>query len=577
MSQSPAGEAEFELARDPESDFRKSLKHINRLMRQGGSLSGHERNCTFINARGETFGTASSVAGFDFPDDARAVATTDWDADGDLDVWISNRTSPRVRFLRNDLPTPNQSNSLSLLLKGQSCNRDAVGARVSVYFANDRRPVTRTVRAGEGFLSQSSKWLHFGSGAATSEGGPPQVDKVEIRWPNGSLQTIDRLAGGKRYRIVENGQPEEFPSRSGSQLTIVASEPPPFEEPTQARVALTSPLAVPSLPYKPFSTEATVNAIDDATPTLINLWASWCQPCVKELRGFTKHQEAIRAVGLQLVAIAVDSELDERATTAVQLVEEMSFPFSTGESTPELIQRLKTIHGLPFALDIAMPVPVSFLVDKSDRVVAMYRGPVDVERLLQDVTARRRGSEAWQRATLPLRGRWNEIPAPLNRLAIPRDLLFRRQVNEAFRYVQRFAGDFAEEKEFPKLRAWLGDELIKADRARAGILQYQMALKDAPDDVTLMNNYAWQLATQQEASVRNGERAVYWAERAARATHHLNAGILDTLAASYAANGEFEKAVQTISTAIRLANDPATARRLSGRRDQYRRGEPLRD
>ena len=50
---------------------------------------------------------------------------TDWDADGDLDFWISNRNGPRIRFLKNDYRA--NHHFLALQLQGVSCNRDAIG------------------------------------------------------------------------------------------------------------------------------------------------------------------------------------------------------------------------------------------------------------------------------------------------------------------------------------------------------------------------------------------------------------------------------------------------------------------
>ena len=65
------------------------------------SLLVRERNCAFINCKGQGFADNSSISGFDFPDDARALITTDWDFDGDLDVWVSCRNAPRIRLLEN--------------------------------------------------------------------------------------------------------------------------------------------------------------------------------------------------------------------------------------------------------------------------------------------------------------------------------------------------------------------------------------------------------------------------------------------------------------------------------------------
>ena len=58
----------------------------------------------------------------------------DWDFDGDLDLWIANRSGPQVRFLRNDLVTPHHF--LAIRLEGKTCNRDAIGARVELTLKN---------------------------------------------------------------------------------------------------------------------------------------------------------------------------------------------------------------------------------------------------------------------------------------------------------------------------------------------------------------------------------------------------------------------------------------------------------
>ena len=61
------------------------------MIDSGKAFSGNERNCVFLNTRDGRFADISAGSGLDFPDDGRAIAVTDWDQDGDLDLWISNR------------------------------------------------------------------------------------------------------------------------------------------------------------------------------------------------------------------------------------------------------------------------------------------------------------------------------------------------------------------------------------------------------------------------------------------------------------------------------------------------------
>ena len=100
---------------------------LHALIRNGHSFSGRERHCCFLNTGGRQFANVSAISGLDLVDDGRAAACVDWDQDGDLDLWLSNRTGPQVRFLRNDVPTSHHY--LAVRLIGRTCNRDAIGAR----------------------------------------------------------------------------------------------------------------------------------------------------------------------------------------------------------------------------------------------------------------------------------------------------------------------------------------------------------------------------------------------------------------------------------------------------------------
>ena len=100
------------------------------MLSQGRSFSGRERNCAYMNTGGQRFANISTASGIDFPDDGRAVGVVDWDQDGDLDLWMTNRNGPQIRLLRNDIGT--DRSYVSVRLVGRTCNRDAIGARVEV-------------------------------------------------------------------------------------------------------------------------------------------------------------------------------------------------------------------------------------------------------------------------------------------------------------------------------------------------------------------------------------------------------------------------------------------------------------
>jgi hypothetical protein len=111
---------------------------------------------------------------------SRCAATADFDHDGRLDLVVNNFNDAPYYF-RNKLP---QNNYLAVRLTGTRSNRDAIGAVVRVHVAGDI--LTRQVQAAGGYLSQSSKTLHFAFGKHD------QVERMEIRWPMGRPQTIER-------------------------------------------------------------------------------------------------------------------------------------------------------------------------------------------------------------------------------------------------------------------------------------------------------------------------------------------------------------------------------------------------
>ncbi len=57
--------------------------------------------------------------------------------------------------------------------------------------------MVRQVHAAGGYLSHSSRTLHFGLGDR------PDIDRVEIRWPRGLRQTIERPAINQLHKITE--------------------------------------------------------------------------------------------------------------------------------------------------------------------------------------------------------------------------------------------------------------------------------------------------------------------------------------------------------------------------------------
>ena len=164
-----------------EGDFgeivERTLRLVSELCRKGFSLAGDQHNRCFLSLGQLGFANLSAVSGLDLPDDTRAVATTDWDKDGDTDIVMTCRTGPQLRIFCNQLDTANEF--VSFDLTGTDSNADAIGAQIEVFLAGKNRPLVKILQAGSGFLSQSSKHIVFGLGPE------PEIQKVVVTWPNG--------------------------------------------------------------------------------------------------------------------------------------------------------------------------------------------------------------------------------------------------------------------------------------------------------------------------------------------------------------------------------------------------------
>ena len=91
------------------------------------------------------------------------------------------------------------------------------------------------------------------------------------------------------------------------------------------------------------------------------------------------------------------------------------------------------------------------------------------------------------------------------------------------------------------------------------IAHYEKAIEAQPDFFEALTNLAWIFASSPEANIRNGPKAVELAEKASRLTDDTSPVILRTLAAAYATNKSFDKALDTSRRALRSAQEQHNA------------------
>lgn len=576
------------------------------MIQQGRSWSGHERNCAFLNT-GEAgvsgqsrFATISAVTGLDFDDDARGIAVLDWDHDGDLDLWIRNRNAPSLRLMKNEAGRE-AGNFLRLHLRGDgvSSNADVIGARVEVILSNSDLPIVRSVRAGDTFLSQSSKVLHFGLGTDSNA----TIEKVSVRWPDheGTQVVFDTgLEPNHTYRIEQGMEPVQLSVR----MTPVL-EPLPVELPVEEstiRVFAQSYLPLSGLSYRDATGDEIIYEAKPEDWTLLNLWATWCSPCRAELQSLSARADELKAAKIEVVALSVDLTSDfspesPLVAEATGILEELQFPFLSGFAGAEMVSGLQAINDNLTSLNRDLPVPCSFLVSPSNRIVAIYKGPVSVDQILEDAKSEDDTPGDRLKKTMALGGtlvpsqQVSDARADLEaalQFSMGRQMFPVSSLAGAMHFSEalRLKQDFIEPRihlaialnkmnQLTPAREQLaivlsldpGDEeksaayyqlseiALKQGALDEAMTQLEATIRFDPSHVFALNNLGFLLASKNQVGSEAFERALGIVERAVEKTEQKQPNFLDTLGGVYQKAGRFEEAITVFETALTIAKE----------------------
>jgi tetratricopeptide (TPR) repeat protein len=134
--------------------------------------------------------------------------------------------------------------------------------------------------------------------------------------------------------------------------------------------------------------------------------------------------------------------------------------------------------------------------------------------------------------------------------------------------------------EIPETHFDLSNLLASKHDFDGAIAELKTAIEMKPNWPVALNSLAWILATQPNARLRNGPEAVRLAEQAVALTGSKDAGMLDTLAATYAEAGQFPNAIKAAESAIDIAknsNQTNLVTEISGRLQLYKAGTAFRE
>jgi len=356
--------AEEEVEGEDKVEFHKT--HMSEIFGDGFSFSGYERDLVKWNDGAGTFVDVSGVSGADSISDGRGTVYADFDNDGDLDIFLTAMQHKTHYLFRNNIGQDN--NYLRVELVGTDSGTDAYGAVIELESASGRQQKIKF--GGAGYLSQSDGRVLFGLGS------DERVKSLSIRWPSGAVHQANDLGVNQTLRFTEGAQDQEtvaltrfsFPRPWNSAEKLLA------ESGLSIGDAFPT-LLLESLPGGPAGLE---EVGDHGRRTLVNLWATWCTSCVREMPELERLAPSFRAAGIDLVGISLD----------FQAVDSVS-PYlgELGISYPNFVIKEQGMELLFPGGEIQ--VPLTFLLAPDGTIEAIWAGwTASVERELMSLAGR---------------------------------------------------------------------------------------------------------------------------------------------------------------------------------------------
>lgn len=378
----------------PSPDYERGWNAINELIRADSTWNGFERNVFLANNRDGTFSEVSGVVGLDFLDDSRSFALADIDRDGRLEIILKNRTAPQLRILHNAMK--DLGAAIAFRLRGTNSNRDAIGAAVTVEAGGHRQ--TKILQAGSGFLSQHTKELFFGLGKA------PGPVRASIRWPGGFTQGFEKLPVNHRVEMREGvGTFRAKPFAVSPPTYATESEPQKAEPlPGSAETWLVQPIDAPDFALPNLAGETIRLSSFRGHVVLLHFWTTTAPACLAELRLLEGHLARLSAHDLRLLCINVDDPQDAGAVELFARKQGISAPILLGSQ--EVAGVYNILYRFLFDRRRDLALPTSFLLGRESMIVKVFQGPLDPNRLVDDIRTIPDTPGGFVNKALPIRG-----------------------------------------------------------------------------------------------------------------------------------------------------------------------------
>jgi thiol-disulfide isomerase/thioredoxin len=292
-------------------------------------------------------------------------------------------------------------------------------------------------------------------------------------------------------------------------------------------------------------------SLDDGKVQVVEFWATWCGPCRTSMPHLSELQKQYKDQGVEVIGIAVW----EREPTPQAKIDKVS-DFLTSGDWPEKTKYTLAVDKEDMMANSYMKasgqsgIPTAFIVGK-DGMIEWIGHPMSMDEPLAKVVA----------------GNWDRAAAKAEFDKAQAFELAQREMNQKMQAMftakdwdgmvalmnkmeKEAPADMVVSMQMQKFRL-LGTKEM-ADRPEEANKIAAKIYADHSDDVMVMNQLAWMMATDKGLAKPDMDLALKCAEAGAKASDYKEPNMLDTLASVQWATGDRKTAIDTQKKALDL-------------------------
>ena len=148
-------------------------------------------------------------------------------------------------------------------------------------------------------------------------------------------------------------------------------------EPEGKSKFLPAPPAITEVDLKEFEGDGFKIGDFEGSVVLINLWATWCAPCIEEMPYFNELHEKYADDGFVMIGLNSDEESEALVKS---FVERQKLVYKIGWAEESIVTEFFKISRLP-------GIPQSLLLNRKGEMIGMFRGggPKVIEQMVKKV------------------------------------------------------------------------------------------------------------------------------------------------------------------------------------------------